>query len=155
MSWLGNLFGIKPKETAEAAGTVIKSIGDGVSSLANGIRSAITGEMTPDKRAELEKIALEAENLQKHSQLQINLAEAQHSSVFVAGWRPFIGWVCGMSIANNYILRPWAIAVLSTMGKTFEFPVIDLTLMIPIMTGMLGIAGMRSYEKKNGISKIH
>jgi len=155
MSWLGNLFGVKPVETAEAAGSLIESVGTGISSLANGIRSAITGEMTPDKRAELEKIALEAENLQKHSQLQINLAEAQHASWFVAGWRPFIGWVCGFSLANNYILRPWAIAVLSTMGKTFEFPVIDLTLMIPIMTGMLGLAGMRSYEKKQGITNKH
>jgi hypothetical protein len=61
--------------------------------------------------------------------------------------------VCGLSLANNYILRPWAIAILSASGKTFEFPVIDLSLMIPIMTGMLGLAGMRTYEKKQGVTK--
>jgi hypothetical protein len=153
MSWLGNLFGAK--ETAEAASTVVESVSTGITNLATGIRSAITGEMSPEKKAELEKIALEAENLQKHTQLEINLAEAQHQSPFVAGWRPFIGWVCGLSLANNYILRPWAIAVLSASGKTFEFPVIDLSLMIPIMTGMLGLAGMRTYEKKQGVTQNH
>ncbi len=153
MSLLGNIFGAK--ETADAAGTVIESVSSGITNLAAGIRSAITGEISPEKRAELERIALEAENLQKHTQLQINLAEAQHQSAFVAGWRPFIGWVCGLSLANNYILRPWAIAILSSAGKTFEFPVIDLTLMIPIMTGMLGLAGMRTYEKKQGLTKNH
>jgi len=70
----------------------------------------------------------------------------------VAGWRPFIGWVCGLSLANNYILRPWAIAVLSASGKVFEFPVIDLSLMIPIMAGMLGLAGMRTFENKRSIN---
>lgn len=153
MSLLGNIFGAK--ETADAAGSVIESVSSGITNLASGIRSAITGEMSPEKRAELERIALEAENLQKHTQLQINLAEAQHQSAFVAGWRPFIGWVCGLSLANNYILRPWAIAILSSAGKTFEFPVIDLSLMIPIMTGMLGLAGMRTYEKKQGVTKNH
>ncbi len=153
MSWLGKIFGAK--ETAEAAGTVVESVSNGITNLATGIRSAITGEMSPDKKAELEKIALEAENLQKHTQLEINLAEARHQSAFVAGWRPFIGWVCGLSLANNYILRPWAIAVLSASGKVFEFPVIDLSLMIPIMTGMLGLAGMRTYEKKQGVTGNH
>ena len=153
MSWLGRIFGVK--ETAQAAGIVIESVSSGITNLATGIRTAITGEMSPEKKAELEKIALEAENLQKHTQLEINLAEARHQSAFVAGWRPFIGWVCGLSLANNYILRPWAIAVLSASGKAFEFPVIDLSLMIPIMTGMLGLAGMRTYEKKQGVTKNH
>ncbi len=153
MSWLGKIFGAK--ETAEAAGTVIESVSTGISGIASSIRSAITGEMSTEKKAELEKIALEAENLQKHTQLQVNLAEAQHQSILVAGWRPFIGWVCGLSMANNYIFRPWAIAILSAAGKTFEFPVIDLSLMIPIMTGMLGLAGMRTYEKKQGVTKNH
>ena len=153
MSWVGKIFGAK--ETAEAAGVVVESVSSGISNLATGIRSAITGEISPEKKAELEKIALEAENLQKHTQLEINLAEAQHQSVFVSGWRPFIGWVCGLSLANNYILRPWAIAILSTTNKSFEFPVIDLSLMIPIMTGMLGLAGMRTYEKKQGVTKNH
>ena len=153
MSWLGKIFGAK--ETAEAASTVVESVSSGITNLATGIRSAITGEISPEKKAELERIALQAENLQKHTQLEINLAEAQHQSAFVAGWRPFIGWVCGLSLANNYILRPWAIAVLSASGKVFEFPVIDLSLMIPIMTGMLGLAGMRTYEKKQGVTGNH
>lgn len=153
MSWLGNIFGAQ--KTAEAASTVVDSISSGISNLATSIRSAITGELSPDKRAELERIALNAENLQKHTQLQINLAEANHQSVFVAGWRPFIGWVCGFALANNYIVRPWAIAALSAAGATFEFPVIDLSLMLPVLTGMLGLAGMRTYEKKQGVSQNH
>jgi len=153
MSWLEKIFGAK--ETADAAGSVVESVSNGITNLATDIRLAITGEISPENKAELAKIALEAENLQKHTQLEINLSEARHQSAFVAGWRPFIGWVCGLSLANNYILRPWAIAVLSASGKVFEFPVIDLSLMIPIMTGMLRLAGMRTYEKKQGVTGNH
>jgi hypothetical protein len=58
-------------------------------------------------------------------------------------------------LANNYFFRTWTIAVLSASGKVFEFPVIYISLIIPIMTRMLGLAGMRTYEKKQGVTGNH
>ena len=78
MGFLAKLF-------APAVGETVKGIGEGVSTLANGIRTAITGELSPDKRAELEKMAIEADKLYQMSQTEINKIEAQHASIFIAG----------------------------------------------------------------------
>ena len=74
---------------------------------------------------------------------ELNKAEAQHRSIFVAGWRPFIGWVGGVILAFNYIVAPIIIWVLPETTP----PVLDLDALWPVITGMLGIAGMRSYDK--------
>ena len=74
---------------------------------------------------------------------EINKAEASHRSIFVAGWRPFIGWIGGLILAFNYIVAPiiiWAVPETTP-------PVLDLDALWPVITGMLGIAGMRSYDK--------
>ena len=104
-----------------------------VGELAWALREAIKGkEVDP-------KTALELVH-------ELNTAEAKHRSIFVAGWRPFIGWVGGLVIAFNYIIAPiliWA------MPETTP-PTLDLDALWPVITGMLGIAGMRSYDKKHG-----
>jgi hypothetical protein len=88
-------------------------------------------------------------------QLAINRAEAEHTSLFVAGWRPFIGWVGGIALAYQFILYPlltWLWAVLQAHGKlpaSFSPPpVLATEALWVIITGMLGIAGMRSYDKR-------
>lgn len=81
------------------------------------------------------------------AQLKVNEREAQHRTVFVAGWRPFIGWTCGLALFNNYLVVPYAIAY----GLTVPF--IDMGTMTTILLGMLGLGGLRTYEKLNGVSK--
>ena len=101
-----------------------------IGSLALQIREAIKGqEIDPNTALEM---------IQK-----LNQAEAQHRSVFVAGWRPFIGWIGGLVLAFNYIVAPILIWVLPNSTP----PVLDLDQLWPVITGMLGIAGMRSYDK--------
>lgn len=87
------------------------------------------------------------------SQMEINKIEAQNPSLFVSGWRPFIGWVCGISLTYAAIIEPvsrfLAKVIFDYVG---EFPVIDTTLTLQILLGLLGLAGMRSWEKKEGVA---
>ena len=90
-------------------------------------------------------------------QMRVNEKEAEHKSVFVAGWRPFIGWVGGFALAYQFIFYPillwlWAIATIAfTIPEGFEPPVLPVADdLYTIILGMLGIGAMRSYDKKNG-----
>ena len=80
-------------------------------------------------------------------QLRVNKEEAKHDSVFVAGWRPFIGWVCGSAMAFNYMVVPIATA----FGA--EMHVLDITTMFPVLLGLLGLGALRTYEKEAGVSR--
>jgi hypothetical protein len=90
-------------------------------------------------------------------QADINKEEAKHSSIFVAGWRPFIGWVCGIGLAMQFILRPVVMylnqLVSIILGNPMmpHPPALDMSELIPLVLGMLGLAGYRSYEKKNQV----
>lgn len=86
-------------------------------------------------------------------QLAVNEAEAASGNLFVAGWRPFIGWTCGSAFAYKYVLAPILVAVLPIMGVPFSMPVIALDEMLPILLGMLGLGAFRTYEKVRGATK--
>jgi hypothetical protein len=87
------------------------------------------------------------------SQMDINKIEAANPSLFVSGWRPFIGWVCGISLTYAAIIEPVSRFIASVMFKySGAFPVIDTTLTLQILLGLLGLAGMRSWEKKEGVA---
>lgn len=98
-------------------------------------------------KGDLTKLNAHVQLLQ--GQMQINMQEAKHKSTFVAGWRPFVGWVGGFSLAYVSILEPLMRFIAMMVGYEGSFPVIDTTLNMQVLMGMLGIAGMRSYDKKN------
>ena len=105
--------------------------------LAKDIREAIKGkELDPEKLIEL--------------QTKINEAEAQHRSVFVAGWRPFIGWVCGIALAYNFVLRDLIIFV---VGEAAVPPALQMDHLMTVLMGMLGLGAFRTYEKIKNVSK--
>lgn len=86
-------------------------------------------------------------------QLKINAAEAQHKSVFVAGWRPFIGWCGGAALAYQFVLYPlliWAWALCGPDGVEPP-PVMETGALFSLITGMLGIGAMRSVDKRGGV----
>ena len=87
------------------------------------------------------------------AQLDINKTEAGHRSVFVAGWRPFIGWSCGIALCYSYVVQPILVFILAQTGYLVELPRMDLGEMMPVLMGMLGLSGMRSFEKFKGLSK--
>lgn len=85
-------------------------------------------------------------------QMEINKVEAGSSSVFVAGWRPFAGWVCGLGLAYVSILEPILRLTATLVGYTGEFPSIDTTLTMQVLLGMLGMGGLRTLDKIKGVA---
>jgi|TARA_R100001163_G_C4881711_1_gene78725 hypothetical protein len=87
------------------------------------------------------------------AQLEINKAEASHRSIFVAGWRPFIGWSCGIALAWTYVATPILQFILANTGYLIDLPAMDMSQMMPVLMGMLGLGGLRTFEKFKGVSK--
>ena len=87
------------------------------------------------------------------AQLDINKTEAAHRSVFVSGWRPFIGWCCGVALAWSYVVTPILTFVLAQTGYLVELPSMNLGEMMPVLMGMLGLGGLRTFEKFKKVSK--
>ena len=86
-------------------------------------------------------------------QLEVNKIEASHKSIFVAGWRPFVGWSCGVSLAYASIIEPMARFISVLCGFEGEFPIIDTTITMQILVGMLGFGAYRMQEKIKGVSR--
>lgn len=104
-------------------------------------------------RLELIKIQQSGELAQIVGQMDINKAEAASPHLFVAGWRPFIGWVCGSGFAVQFVIGPmgeWASAL---AGHQVNFPQMDLGTMMPLLFGMLGLGAYRTAEKIQGVTK--
>ena len=103
-------------------------------------------KLIPDKDAR-EKATAELNRLDQAGELQVMLAqiatnrsEGRHASMFVAGWRPMVGWICAVALANNFLIVPYVDAVQP----------LDMGVMMPILMGMLGLGGMRTWERLSG-----
>ena len=94
---------------------------------------------------------LEADMMAAKGQTDINAVEAASNSLFVAGWRPFSGLVCGVSFAAKYVGGPLAFVVALYVGHPFNLPPMEFGELLPILLGMLGLGVMRSYEKVKGV----
>lgn len=94
-----------------------------------------------------------AQELSK-GQLEINKAEAAHRSIFVAGWRPFVGWTCGIALAWHFVLAPVTMFFCAFFVIAIpELPTFDMSSLLTVLMGMLGLGGLRSFEKVKGITK--
>lgn len=130
------------------------SLGD-VGTLFTSLREAITGEKIKDP-AEQAKIMLALDQMEaklKMSQMDVNKTEAQHKSIFVAGWRPFIGWISGSALAYNYIAQPLIYTLLAASGKVLEMPTLDIGTLMALLGGMLGFGAFRTVEKVKGVER--
>ena len=88
------------------------------------------------------------------AQIEVNKAEAASGSFFKGGWRPFVGWVCGVAFAYHFIIQPLVIFILTAMGMDIpDLPEFDMGTLLPVLGGMLGIGGLRTYEKHKGLTK--
>jgi hypothetical protein len=81
------------------------------------------------------------------AQLEVNKVEAGHTSKFVSGWRPFTGWICATAMGYHFILQPLLTFILYTSGNEIVLPTFDMTTLTTVLLGMLGLGGMRSFEK--------
>jgi hypothetical protein len=88
------------------------------------------------------------------AQIEVNKAEAASGSFFKGGWRPFVGWVCGVAFAYHFIIQPLVIFILTAIGMDIpDLPEFDMGTLLPVLGGMLGIGGLRTYEKHKGLTK--
>ena len=88
------------------------------------------------------------------AQVEVNKAEAQHKSIFVAGWRPFVGWTCGVALAYHFVLAPLILFGVGISGVEIpELPAFDMDSLMTVLLGMLGLGGLRTYEKQKGLTK--
>ena len=87
------------------------------------------------------------------AQIEVNKAEAAHKSIFVAGWRPFVGWVCGVALSYHFILAPLLQFSFALGGIEQELPEFDFSQLSTVLMGMLGLGGLRTFEKMKGVSR--
>lgn len=125
-----------------------------------GIVGRVLDRIVPDKNARAE--ALEAlQSMDKSGeldllfgQLEVNKIEAAHPSVFVSGWRPAVGWVCVAGMGYNFVLFPLLrFAVVLMVPDAPELPLMDIGELMALLMGMLGLAGYRTYEKRNEVAR--
>ena len=138
MSWLGGLLG-------EGVSAPIKAVGDIVSSL-----YTKDGEML-DKETALLRVM----QIPGIEQMKVNQVEASHRTVFVAGWRPAIGWVCAIALLYTFVARDllaWGILIYQT-GDVMAPPELAIDNLITVLLGMLGLGSLRTLEKIKGVSK--
>ena len=110
--------------------------------------SAILDKVIPDKDLR-EKLSHEIATMadrQMSAQIEVNKVEAANKSLFVAGWRPAIGWICGLALLYSTIISP-------ILGIWFTVPVVDTSLLTTVLMGMLGLGAMRTFEKTKGVSR--
>lgn len=132
----------------------------GIGSIIESVGKVADDLITSDKeRIELELEAQRIAQAGDLAQIEVNRTEAQHSSVFVAGWRPAIGWIGASAMAYQFLLYPmllWLWKYLQAIqwipSELTPPPVLDADQLWVILSGILGIAGMRSFEKTRGVA---
>ena len=111
-----------------------------------------------DQKAKLaHELATMADRLaheQQLAQIAVNKEEAASGSLFKGGWRPCIGWICGIAFGYHFVLQPVIIFVVALIGIEIpELPEFDMGTLLTVLGGMLGIGGLRTYEKQKGLTK--
>jgi len=87
------------------------------------------------------------------AQIEVNKEEARSQGIFKGGWRPFLGWVCGVAFAYHFVMQPLLVFVLSVYGVQIALPEFDMSSLLTVLGGMLGLGGLRTFEKYKGVHK--
>lgn len=147
MGWFGGLIG---KATSAGISKTLDSAGD----LGTTLREVITGDPSPEKWLKAQGLLTMFFEKLNTAQNKVNEIEAKSANFFVAGWRPFVGWVCGLGLLYGGLVQPIGSWVALLAGVTPP-PVVDSAAMVTVLIGMLGMGGLRTYEKKTGINDRH
>jgi hypothetical protein len=117
----------------------------------------IAGRFIPDTaqrdkfQAEFSAALLSADTQLALSQSEVNKIEAANEHIFISGWRPFIGWICGCALGYHFILQPLLAFIFASFNHPIALPVFNMDALNTILMGMLGLGGMRSFEKVKGV----
>lgn len=85
-------------------------------------------------------------------QIEVNKVEATNTNVFVAGWRPAVGWICAFGLGWQFVLSPFVEVISRWLGWTGQMPVVDASTLLTLVLGMLGIGAQRTFEKVKGVA---
>ena len=118
----------------------------------------LIGKLIPDPKQKADAL-LKLEEMRQNGDLavisgqnDINKIEAASTNIFVAGWRPMIGWVCGSALAFQLVLGPLIVWISTIMQKPVVLPIMQTELLTTLLVGMLGLGGMRTVEKLQGVA---
>ena len=140
MTFINKIFGAGGKTLA----TPVEAVGNVLDKLFT----------SKDEKLTHEEIRIRLMMRPNEAQVELNKIEAQHRSIFVAGWRPFIGWVCGLSLLYNFILRDIISWLVRYYDSSIEpAPELAMEHLITVLVGMLGLGGFRTFEKITKVSK--
>lgn len=125
------------------------------------VGKALIEKLIPDPKAKAEatqklmELQMNGDLKVIAEQAEINKIEAANTNVFIAGWRPFIGWVCGGALAIQMVLSPLVVWFSEMFGHPVKLVVLDVSLLTTLLVGMLGLGGMRTVEKLQGVQDKH
>jgi hypothetical protein len=123
------------------------------------IGGRLLDKIIPDKdarekaQAELLRAAQDQDFQKAIAQIEVNKMEAQHTSLFVAGWRPAIGWICVVGLFYNFLLYPMMTWLVAITGAEFTPPPLLSENLMELVMGMLGLGALRSFEKWKGVAR--
>ena len=155
MSWFG-------------LGKEVESAGNGVSTVIESVRFALTGDLPPEERIKMQELLIRLEELNmkiREGQLRLNEIDAQSKSLFKSGWRPLLGWIAVTGFSLVFVLFPiaeWVLNIVVVFNKivltkeelmALKPPVIDGWLLLNLLGALLGIGTLRTIEKSKGITK--
>lgn len=132
-------------EVASAGATLVKTISDVI------FRFFPDKEKAAEAAQALQMEVLTQQGQMNHDQSEINKVEAASPQLFVAGWRPALGWVCAAGFAYAFVVGPMVAMVIRVFKAEYVLPVLDTGSLIALVTSMLGLAGARTWEKVQGI----
>jgi hypothetical protein len=133
---------------------------DPITSILN-IGNTLIERLIPDKNAQNQaKLAMlqmqaQGELAQLAGQLDVNKAEASNPNWFVAGWRPAVGWTCAAGLVSQFLISPLATWLASLLGHPINYPSLDMGTLLTLLMGMLGLGGLRTYEKTQDVAGKH
>ena len=149
--FFGSMFGAAAAGAASPAGQIVDGAAKiiGMFKLSPELKAQLDAQLTAEN-IDIEKAQLAAQVGQMQGQLEINKAEAASTSLFIAGWRPAVGWVCVVALAYAYVVQPFAEFLLATfkVNVTGNLPHLDTgTLISGLLIPLLGLATLRTVEK--------
>lgn len=109
-------------------------------------RAALAHEIATMAERHAQELAL--------AQIDVNKAEAASKNIFVAGWRPFVGWTCGLALAWHFLGVPIVTSIFVWAGRELPpLPAFDMESLMTVLLGMLGLGGLRTFEKFKGVAR--
>ncbi len=125
----------------------------GISGILKGAKGIIEEfHLDPAEKLRLQMELMKVEHEVDRAQISVNAQEAKHPNWFVSGWRPFVGWTCGIGLGYQVLLQP-LLTWLSGIAQIASPPPIEVGVLIPVLMGMLGLGGIRAFEKMKGVSR--